>query len=206
MGAQAQAVQKPNAGPPKRRFRNYLLNPRFQLKYTSMVVVVTVIVASVLGFFAYRYSTGQTEAMMVTTLDQPDVDAAVIATMEEEAQAEDRRVLFGIIGGIVLLVIALGMTGILVTHKVVGPAYKMKMLINRVGDGKLTLAGRLRKGDELQDVFEAFANMVESLRESQAREIAELDSAISQAKEAGLDESALTSLVEVRDRMQAALD
>ena len=45
MGAEAQSQPMPKkAGPPKRRLRNYFLDPRFQLKYTLMVVVVAVVV------------------------------------------------------------------------------------------------------------------------------------------------------------------
>ena len=128
------------------------------------------------------------------------------ADLEGWAEAEDRKVLIAIVAGVLILAMMLGVTGIIVTHKVVGPAYKMQLLLNRVADGKLQLAGRLRKGDELQNVFEAFANMVESLREAQAREVSELDAAIEKAREAGVDDDALAALREVRDRMQATLN
>lgn len=206
MGANAEAKPMPKGGPPKRRFKNYLLDTRFQLKYTSMVVGVTVVVAAVLGYFAYDYSKGQTEAMTVSMAASPDLDPETAASLEEIAEAEDRKVLYSILGGILFLAITLGATGIIVTHKVVGPAYKMKLLLNQVAEGKLVLRGRLRKGDELQNLFEAFANMVESLRETQAREVTELDAAIEEAKEAGLSGDALEHLQAVRDRMQSALD
>lgn len=194
----------PKQAPPRRRLRNYLLEPAFQLKYTGAVVLVTVVVASVLGYFAYSYSKGQTEMMtiMQASLD-PD---PVLEAIQADAHAADQRVLLSIIGGVAFLVFSLGLTGIYVTHKVVGPAYKMRLLINEVAAGHLRLAGRLRKGDELQHVFLAFANMVESLREAQAREVAELDAAIEKARETGADEATIRGFVEVRDRMNAALD
>lgn len=208
MGAEAQSQPIPkNAGPPpKRRLRNYLLDPRFQLKYTGMVVGVTVLVAAVLGWFAYDYSRGQTESMTITLAMQPDLAPEVASDLEGWAEAQDRKVLMGIVGGILFLALALGITGILVTHKLVGPAYKLKLLFGRIESGKLQLAGRLRKGDELQDVFEAFANMVEALRAAQEREVAELDAAIEEAKRAGTPDEAIAHLVQVRNRMQAALE
>ena len=127
-------------------------------------------------------------------------------TEEGWAEAQDRKVLYSILGGILALALVLGLIGIIVTHKVVGPAYKMRLLLNQVADGKLKLAGRLRKGDELQELFEAFANMVESLREAQAREVAELDAAIEQARESGASDEALAHLTEVRDRMAMTLE
>ena len=90
--------------------------------------------------------------------------------------------------------------------KVVGPAYKLKLLLRQVGEGQLKVAGQLRKGDELQDVFEEYAHMVESLRTAQRAEIAALSEAIETCAQAGAPESGLTRLREVRDRMQRALD
>jgi len=195
-----------SGGPPKRRFKNYLLDRNFQLKYTGMVVAITVIVAVFLGFVAYDYSKGQTEAMTLQMAMQEDLAPETAADLEGFAEAEDRKVLLGIGTGILILALVLGFTGIIVTHKVVGPAYKMKLLLNEVASGKLKLVGRLRKGDELQELFEAFAAMVESLRESQKREITEISDAIDKAKEAGVPEEALEELLAVRDRMQAQLD
>jgi len=207
MGAEAQSQPMPKkAGPPKRRLRNYFLDPRFQLKYTLMVVVVAVVVAVVLGYFAYDYSRGQTEAMSITMAMQPDLDPEVAADLEGWAEAQDRAVLMKIVAGVFILAFVLFVTGILVTHKLVGPAYKLKLLFGNVEKGHLKLAGRLRKGDELQDVFEAFASMMEALRENQAREIAELDAAMEKAKESGVSDDALAPIAEVRSRMQAALD
>lgn len=204
---EAKAETLPKSGPPpKRLWRNYLLDPRFQLKYTSMVVVVTVIVASILGFFAYDYSRGQTEALMLETAMQPDLDPEVAAQLEGMAADEDQKVLTLIVSGILILAFTLGVTGILVTHKLCGPAYKLRLLLNQVAAGKLKLQGRLRKGDELQELFEAFANMVQNLRGAQEREIHELDEAVESARKAGVSDDQLTRIIEVRDRMASALE
>ncbi|MEO0323206.1 MAG: hypothetical protein AAF447_09630 [Myxococcota bacterium] len=186
--------------------RNYLLDARFQLKYTGYVVAVTVLVASVLGAIAYQFSVEQTEQLTITAAMYPDLHPEVAEDLEGWSRAQDQRVLLAIVGGVALLAFVLAITGVLVTHKIVGPAYKMKLLLNRVARGKLSLSGRLRQGDELQDVFEAFANMVEALREEQGREVRELDAAIAEMREAGTPDGVLAHVVEVRDRMQAALD
>lgn len=110
-----------------------------------------------------------------------------------------------IITGITILALALGFTGIIVTHKIVGPSYKMRRLIGDVADGHLRVQGRLRKGDELQDVFEAFERMVVNLRKRQQDEIDLLDAAIQKSRDAGTPEEALQDIVEVRERMAAEL-
>lgn len=199
--------------PVKRRMRNYLLDTRFQLKYTGMVVVVTMVVAVVLGYFAYDFSKGQTESMTLSIAMTPEINPEAAADLEAYAHAEDRKVLMGIVGGILTLMLVLGVTGIIVTHKVVGPAYKLRQLLNEVASGHLKLVGRLRKGDELQELFESFANMVEKLREAQASEVKELEDAIAQLeansggnyREAPYIEG-IEHLTEVVARMKATLD
>jgi nitrogen fixation/metabolism regulation signal transduction histidine kinase len=50
----------------KRSVRNYLIDSRFQLKYTGMIVGVTIVVAGVLGSFLYRTSrelVGESQAL-----------------------------------------------------------------------------------------------------------------------------------------------
>ena len=45
---------KPLAGPVHRRWRNYLLEPRFQLKFTSYIVFSSLVLAVLLGAFLVR--------------------------------------------------------------------------------------------------------------------------------------------------------
>ncbi|MBN8614269.1 MAG: methyl-accepting chemotaxis protein [Deltaproteobacteria bacterium] len=200
MSSPAQAV--PQQGPPpKRRLRNYLLDARFQLKYTGMVVAVTMVVATILGKVAYDQSHAQTE-MMTINLAMAGETADFI---EQTAREADQQLLLTIIGGIAILVISLGITGIMVTHRVVGPAFKMKSLFRHVADGHLKLYGRLREGDELQDVFLEFERMIEKLRTNQRDEITQLESVIARAREASAPESVVDDLVALRDRMEKEL-
>ena len=47
-------VAKPSAGAVNRRWRNYLLEPRFQLKFTSYIVLSSLVLAVLLGAFLVR--------------------------------------------------------------------------------------------------------------------------------------------------------
>jgi len=205
MTANADSLPKQTGAPPKRRLRNFLLNPRFQLKYTGMVVGVTMVVASALGWQAYNYSKSMTEMLTANEM-MMSVDDGAAALIIEHSEAEDRKVLMSIVGGILILAIALGVTGIVVTHKLVGPTYKLKRLIGEIGDGHMKLSGRLRKGDELLDLYLTLERMVESLRAMQQEEIDLLDAAIQKSRDAGTPEEALQDVVEVRERMAATLE
>lgn len=209
MTAEAERISYRTGPNAKRKLRNYLLVPGFQLKYTAMVVGVTVIVAGVLGIQAYRYSTGQTQMVTINMMEAKGsaVDDRFVKDLEQYSQEADRKVAVGIITGVLLLTIALGMTGIVVTHRLVGPVYRLKGWVREVRDGRLRAdTGRLRKRDELQDLFESFQEMVVSLRAAQEREIAQLEAAIAQARAAGVPADAIATLVATRDRMRAALD
>jgi nitrate/nitrite-specific signal transduction histidine kinase len=190
----------------QRKLKNYLLDRRFQLKYTGMVLLVTVAVASVLGYLAYDFSKGQTEAFTAQLAAQPDLDEATASDLEHFAQQEDRKVRNAIILGVVLMSLALGLTGILVTHRVVGPAYRMKRLFEHVGEGRLEVTTGIRKGDELQDLYRSFAQMVESLRDQRSEDIERLERTV-QALEAGGAESAqVAELRALLNRIRQSVD
>lgn len=187
---------------PKRKLRNYLLDARFQLKYTGMVVAVTLVVATILGYVAYQQSRAQTEMMTINLA----MEGETADFIEQQAHEADRNLLVSILAGISILTVSLGATGILVTHRVVGPAYKLKSLLRHVADGHLKVLGRLRKGDELQDVFLEFERMMDKLRANQQDEIAQLDAIIARATSTGAPAEVLEDLAGLRARMLKELE
>jgi methyl-accepting chemotaxis protein len=243
------AANKASARPPyKRSFKNYLLDPRFQLKWTGMIIGVAFVISAIMGGFLYRTSSevtaqsqkviGQGQELIKESQKNSDLvkmqikkeygDAPELAeTFNRSAQDLDAQLdtkhklllaqqeatirqqntmLTSLVAGLALLVILIGLLGIYFTHKVVGPIYKMKMLLRQVGEGKLNFHGKLRKGDELQDFFEVFAAMVEKLKARQLREVNELGAAMESAKSSGASDDAIDKIRHVRDEMKAALD
>jgi len=190
----------------QRKLRNYLLDRRFQLKYTGMVLLVTVSVASGLGFMAYRFSQRQTEALTAQIAAQPDLDAQTASDLEEFAKQEDRAVRNAIIAGVLFLTLVLGLTGIVVTHRVVGPTYRMKRLFAHVGEGRFELSTGIRKGDELQELYHSFAEMVESLRDQRSEEIEQLEETLIKMEAAGVQSAYITELRAVLERIRKTVD
>jgi nitrogen fixation/metabolism regulation signal transduction histidine kinase len=232
----------------KRSFKNYLLDPRFQLKWTGMIIGVAFVISAIMGIFLYRTSSevtaesqkviGQGQELIKESqknsdlvkmqikkeyADAPeladnfaksaqDLDAQLegkqkaLLAQQQATISQQRTMLTSLVAGLALLVVLIGILGIYFTHKVVGPIYKMKMLLRQVGEGKLNFYGKLRKGDELQDFFEVFAAMVEKLKERQRHEVAVLEDAIEAAKAQGASDDAVSKIRGVRDEMKAALD
>jgi methyl-accepting chemotaxis protein len=248
MTTSASAAQAPQHPPRhKRSLKNYLLDSRFQLKYTGLIVAVAVLISGVLGSFLYKTSRTVVDeggkvvdeskkaleeskkVSEVTRMNMKDLgydNPELAASFDTEAAAQDKALeeqknaivrqqnslvtqqsvmLFTLVGGLTVMVALIGLLGIWFTHKVAGPVYKMKRLLRQVGEGKLHVESRLRKGDELQDFFESFASMVDSLRARQAGEVEQLDGALAHAKSTGASEEALAKIVRVRDDMQRQL-
>ena len=223
-----------NTGQYKRSVKNYLIDSRFQLKYTGFIVAMTLVISGVLGTLLWRTSREViaesqqlvNESRKVSDIAKMNIkqmgydDPSLTADFDKGAADYDKGIeiqqqalvrqqttmLYTLVGGLAVMVILIGLLGIYFTHKVAGPIFKMKRLLNQVGEGKLTFEGRLRKGDELQDFFEAFANMVGKLRERQKREIEELEKAIEMAQAAGANAESVARVAQVRDEMKRALE
>lgn len=217
----------------KRSVRNYLLDSRFQLKYSGFLVAVALVISGVLGTVVYsttKAMVGESQRVIeeskkvseVSRMNIKDLAADspdLLAEFNKEADEHDQMIanqqaslihrqevlIESVVGGLTLMVVLIGLLGIYVTHKIAGPVYKMKRLLGQVGQGSLRVEARLRKGDELRDFFEAFTKMVASLRALEKQQLDLVDKAID-AVDRGAKEEAKASLGKVRDAMRTALE
>jgi nitrogen fixation/metabolism regulation signal transduction histidine kinase len=261
--AEAATAPAATGGRHQRRLRNYLLDTRFQLKYTGYLVAIAVVLSACLGTILWRtgrevltqshatvhqgeqvVAVGQKvvdESRKVSAVvqmniikdeaykDNPELleafktdaqeqddrlrkqqeqlerQASALKQQSQDIARQQRNMFTTLTVVLVLLVLGIGLAGIIVTHRVAGPIYKMKRQIREVGEGRLEIPGKLRKGDELVDFFETFNDMVVSLRKRQEHEIAVLDECIARL-EGKAEADALEPLRKLRAEMQATLD
>lgn len=135
---------------------------------------------------------------------QLERQALALASNAVLIEARQRSSLLTIFGLLALLVVALGIAGIMFTHKVAGPVFKMTRHLQRLRKGSLVEPAPLRRGDDLQEFFDEFASAIRLLRENQSSEIQALDAAIAQVQES--DVALRSKLIELRDAKQRALD
>ncbi len=109
--------------------------------------------------------------------------ASALTRQAADLETQQRTILYTLFSVLSLLVLAVGVAGIVITHKVAGPIFKMTRQIREVGEGSLAIPAPLREGDELVDFFAAFETMVRSLRKHQEEELATLNSAISELRD-----------------------
>lgn len=137
---------------------------------------------------------------------QQQKNLAEVRRLQEDI-ARDRKSLQLALGGAgVALLVLLSIMGIVITHRIVGPVHKMKRLLRRVSTGRLVVDERLRRGDELEDLFETFLQMTFSLRAMQHARLSTLDSTLRRAEETGASEEVVAGLRALRAQMTLGLE
>jgi len=226
----------------KRRFRTYLLNPRFQLKYTGLLVATVVSVMMAFGVIIWNTSAvasrnaelaaeqaeralkeSATSARLLKTsaamyADSPELsqtlekeladldtqykqNLATVAAQRAEVEVQRKQIFNLLVAGGATLVILLAALGIFITHRIVGPVFRLKRLCRQVSTSRLTIPYGLRKGDELEDLFDTFVQMTYSLKALQTGRLATLDATIEKAEEAGVSGDVMKGLYALRAQL-----
>ncbi len=152
--------------------RTYLVDPGFQLRYAALLAGAGAVLALLCGLWLHQAHLQATELL--------PLDAEARALVERS----DRDLLLALLGITALMAAALGVLGVLITHRVAGPVLVLGRYLKAFAAGRYPRVRALRRGDELQRLFGAFAEGVEALR---ARELAHadlLEEAAAQVREA----------------------
>jgi len=242
-------VQRPGGPSAKRHLRNYLLDARFQLKFTAYIVAIALCVATILGGFLWTTSKRLLEEVEVAVasrqkaaemskelsnatlsnlvmehLDDPAFEAQtkeqsekIERDFEKEKDAivaqraalvrQQRNIWYVLVACMVGFVLFIGLATIVTTHRIVGPLFRIKRLINEVITGRLKVPEYpLRAGDELQDVFDAVTRMVQGLRERQGEDAQAVATMIERAARSKAALELVPELQELESRLRARLD
>jgi nitrogen fixation/metabolism regulation signal transduction histidine kinase len=154
---------------------------------------------------AFRLDADKQDARLRAQQVKLELQSEALRRQSLDLVSRQQTLLVTLVGALSLLVALIGVAGIMVTHKVAGPIFKMKRQIRDVGEGRLRIPAKLRRGDELVHFFEAFETMVKNLRDRQEQEIAKLERAI-QSLEPKAEPGELEPLYQLRAEMKAALD
>jgi nitrogen fixation/metabolism regulation signal transduction histidine kinase len=130
--------------------------------------------------------------------------ASALTVQASELESGQKTLFVTLCSALAALVIALSLVGIVVTHKVAGPVYKMSRQIRELGEGNLRIPSPLRKGDELVSFFQTFETTVRNLRERREKDLAVLNEAIVKL-EPKLEPAELELLVRLRKQLQQGL-
>jgi hypothetical protein len=180
----------------KRQLRNYLLDARYQMRFTLFMVAVCALLMSGLGYMVMRKADAATKIAIAqvetkaTTLIAAgkDADKVLAETAEEVVHLDARRRLLGwvLVGTGFLLCAGLFFYGIKMTHRVAGPLHKVSTYLDKVKDGKFDKVWGLRKGDHLVEFYEHFREAHEALRQGQEADVDRLRDVIASVERSDL--------------------
>jgi hypothetical protein len=201
-------VRSSSGSPPyaKRRIRNFLLDPRFQLGWVARVAFVTALILGAMGYFLFRTLAESTDMMIAQTLAveglTPDAQQRII----EKGEHDELIAVAVLSSGLVGILVILSVMTIVATHKIAGPAAKMKKLLADIDGDHLQLWAKLRKGDELLETFREFEEMLRRLRESRHSDIVELDAIAASLREGKPAGDAASRLQQVVSRYESSVE
>jgi hypothetical protein len=160
---QAFAEAPPSDPKARRRVRNYLLDLGLQLRLASYLLAVATVLSAGLGWLLWR---AYRETSQVLELSDPEVGAALRAALAQE----DRLRIFAVAVALGLILLCLLGAAVMVTHRIAGPAYAIRMTCRRVTEGDLSEPRPLRERDLLVELGDEVAGMVRALRGREARD------------------------------------
>jgi hypothetical protein len=146
--------------------RTWLVDRGFQLKLGVVMAAVAALVAVLLGVVL--------EGSYARAIAAAGLDYA----SRRVAEADHRVLLIAFVGVAAAGVIGLGFVGVLLTHRVAGPAVLMRRYLASLGQGRYPRIRSLRKGDELNDLFITVAETIERVRQRDVQQIELLEEAL----------------------------
>ncbi|MFZ2960935.1 MAG: methyl-accepting chemotaxis protein [Candidatus Ozemobacteraceae bacterium] len=134
----------------KHRRRTFLIKTGLQLRYMGIIVSTMLLVAFGVGWIIYYTSWSRIS-------DTPDLTVDKLATIFDEVNGL-------LIKWTLFFTFLIAVLSVFVSHKIAGPVYRFERWASILASGDLTHRVKLRQGDELFDLQDAFNRMSESLR------------------------------------------
>jgi len=157
------AAPRPSSSSPRRHF---LIDRGFQLKYAVVMAAAGLAVAAIFGLWLH-----QAHAQAISLLS-PDAETRALI------ERSDTLLLGAFVGIALLLAAALGLLGVVITHRVAGPVFVMGHYLSVLAQGRFPRMRTLRRSDELRSFFAVFIQAVEAMKKREARHVAVLEEAL----------------------------
>ena len=122
-----------------------------------------------------------------------------VAEQRRDVARESTRIGWLVLFSVLVFALAVLLLGIVITHRIAGPVYRVRRLLLGLGEGRRDVPRHgLRDGDELRELFDAAASLVKTLR---AEDEATLEAASSALAATGQTDG----LRQVHDRLARRL-
>ncbi|ADO69970.1 hypothetical protein [Stigmatella aurantiaca] len=173
------------------RRRTYLIDREFQLKYIAMLTTIGSGSIGLFGLLAWW------------------AHSSAVETGSSSEGLAGMTILWLTVLGVVGTGAALGLFGLLFTHRVAGPVHVMNLYVEALAAGHYPRLRPLRRYDELKRFFDRFSHAVERIRSREAEEAHALAEALRAFQPLASTEearAALKVLEELHSRKRQAVD
>lgn len=185
------------------KFRtHYLIQPKFQLIFSGILILVSFISALLVGIIIYKLIFAN-NALFVKY--QLHTYPAFLALLERER----RMVPLAWLVSFLSVTFFLFFTGLFLSHKIVGPIFAFNREMQKLGKGDFTARLNLRKRDEFKELKIPFNQWVESLQKMTQDDIVHitalidgLTSLISQMKQKNIEEKEIFEVQKMIDSLK----
>jgi hypothetical protein len=163
------------------RRRTYLIDREFQLKYIFMLASIGAGSMALFGALAWW---AHTAALESGSLSEGFAGMTILLLTA-----------LAVVG----TAVALGLFGLVFTHRVAGPVHVMNLYVEALAAGHYPRLRPLRKYDELKKFFDRFSHAVERIRAREADEARALSQALAVFQPLATSEEARAALKALED-------
>jgi methyl-accepting chemotaxis protein len=131
----------------------FLVNFKFQLKYSLMVVLLSSAVFVGLGYKFYQSEVGKQKLLEI---QNPDI--------LEMVQSQDHNTLYYLAAFFIVQILSIMLLGIILTHRIAGPIFRIeKDLEKSLETGEMPVIRPVRKNDEFQGFFDTLHKFIQKV-------------------------------------------
>lgn len=138
-----------------RKLKNYLINPKYQLRYVFWVSSTGFLLIGLYSILVYYY-VSENYAILVDL--SPMEDSAKV-----QLYRELKEIIFKLSGGSIIFLGLVSLLGVMLSHKTAGAMFAFKKTFKRIQEGNPQERINLRPGDDFQDVAKAFNEMMDAV-------------------------------------------
>lgn len=142
--------------------KQYLIDQGFQLKWVGKIFLLMLLVSVVVGWTIYYAvwdaTTNQLKALVAQAVLSQSQVLPISSTIKSSIAL---GLLFRGLGGLFILAVL----SIFLTHRIVGPIFKIKKTIRLISGGQVSERVFLRKHDEFKELAEELNALLDHLQE-----------------------------------------
>ncbi len=132
--------------------RRYFIAPEFQIRYIRVILIIMFGVGALAAYTVYY----QAMVVMGSKLANVYPQGRLVAIV--------KSVNIQILLSLLLLTPLVVLIGIMLSHRIAGPIYRMERFLEGIANGDITRFITLRKRDELKSLADGINTVVKSLR------------------------------------------